>query len=1006
MNAERLHLLIVDDEVAHVEAIRRAFEATDVKIDIREMHTLKEYQQCVSTDPPDIALIDLNLPDGRVVDVLKAPAANAPFPILVMTAFGNQQIVVEVMKAGALDYVVKSPDAFANMPRIVEKAIREWELLQENKRAEVKIKAILSTAMDGFYLVDKDGRFLNTNDSYCQMIGYGREELLKMAIKDVEAVDTDEAIKKRIQQIMDIGHARFESKHRRKDGKVIFIEASVNELGHETLFVFVRDITERKQAEEALKQSEQRYRLLFNSGGDAVFVNELATGNIRPGRFIEVNDVTCARLGYSREELFQMTPADIDAPECISKIPIILEKLLADKHSVFETVHLTKDGRRIPVEVSNHLFDFTGKPAILSIVRDITERKTSEQQLRQLSRAVQQSPSAIVITDIKGSIQYVNPKFSAITGYSFNEAIGQNPRILKSGENPPEIYKALWETITSGREWRGEIRNRKKNGELFWESASISPIANENGEITHFLAVKEDITERKRMEDSLRESEELFRTMSEASPLGIIVTDENVNAIYANEAQNRICGRSLEETTGTKWQSIIHPEDRERAVGEWEEMKRTRKPFRSERRYVHKDGKTVWVSITVAPILRYQSAEAAETVRGYVGITEDITQRKLLAEQALRTQRMEIIGTLASGVAHDLNNILSPIILSADVLRAETTPDTREELILTIEECAKRGADIVQQVLTYARGSQGERARVQLAYLVRNLEKMMLQTFPKNITIKTSIPPGLWQVTGDQTQIHQILLNLCINARDAMPGGGSLRICGENKVIDENFAAMIQDAKAGDFVLLTITDSGSGISHEIIDKIFDPFFTTKEIGKGTGLGLSTVLGIVRTHGGFVTVESKNGKGSTFKVFLPRETGGTPGQAHMPQKELPQGGGMTVLLVDDEASIVHITSSVLEKNSYKVLTATDGVEALALYVEHANEINLVLTDVMMPGMDGLTLIRALKEINPQLKIVASTGQATDSHEAQLRQLGVKVILRKPYNTRKLLDGLVA
>jgi nitrogen fixation negative regulator NifL len=703
-------------------------------------------------------------------------------------------------------------------------------------------------------------------------------------------------------------------------------------------------------------------------------------------------------MGYEPKALLGTSCFAMVHPESLADA---LEKFaLPSVTLIFRFLH--KDGTWFWFETTGRKFTASnGEEREVLVSRDITGRMESEQRLRQLSQVVEHSPAAVVITNRQGDIEYVNPKFTETSGYTFEEVIGKNPRILKSGEFSPGEYKALWEKITTGGEWRGEFHNKKKNGELYWEAASISGIEDENGKITHFVALKEDITQRKRMEDAQRESEALFRAVSEASPLGIIVLDEKGDTIYANEAQRKICGRTLGEVARQGWRNMIHPMDRERVVREWEEIRKSGKTFRSERRYVRKDGKFIWASVTAAPILHKDSAETAAVVRGYVGIVEDITERKRLDEQALRTQRMESIGTLASGVAHDLNNILSPIMMSVELLREDMPPDARDRILTTVSECVARGADIVGQVLTFARGSQGERSVLQLRHLVKEVEKIARETFPKSITIADHTPRDLWPVNGDSSQLHQVLMNLCINARDAMPAGGILTITGENIRVDEVHAQILSDAKPGNYTLLKIMDTGGGIPQDIIDKIFDPFFTTKEVGKGTGLGLSTVTGIVRSHGGIVTVYSEIGRGTTFKLYLPATINAETDGAQKARPAIPGGSGETILIVDDEAAILTITATILKKNGYNVITAFNGVEAIPLFVRHAAAIKVVLTDVMMPLMDGVNLIRALKRMNPSLKIISTTGQAEELREAELKTLGVKVFLKKPCDTEKLL-----
>ncbi len=500
------------------------------------------------------------------------------------------------------------------------------------------------------------------------------------------------------------------------------------------------------------------------------------------------------------------------------------------------------------------------------------ENASRYEELCKLSLVVEQSPVLILTTNTNGEIEYVNPKLVEVTGYTLEEVVGKNPRIFKSGEASADTYRKLWQTITSGEIWRGELHNRKKNGEQYWVFAAISAVRNSEGVITH-----------------------------------------------------------------------------------------------------------------------------------YVSIMEDITTRKSLESQLLRAQRLESIGTLASGVAHDLNNILAPILMSAPLLRKKLPPQSLDTIVSTIETAARRGADIVKQVLTFGRGVDGERVLLQPDHLINEMVKIMSETFPKTIRIESSVSSHLWPVVGDATQLHQIMLNLCINARDAMPHGGVLRVAARNTQLDVNFASMIHDAKPGSYVVIEIKDTGTGIPREIVDKIFDPFFTTKEVGKGTGLGLSTVLGIVKSHEGFLHVDSHMGEGTTFQVYLPA-TPSAEIKPETPEDELPNGNGEWILVVDDEASIRTVAKTILEAHNYNILDAADGAEALALYADKRDSIRLLLTDTMMPIIDGIALIRAIKKITPELRVIASTGQEEKGRIAELRSLRVNAILAKPYTSDTLIKAL--
>jgi PAS domain S-box-containing protein len=388
-------------------------------------------------------------------------------------------------------------------------------------------------------------------------------------------------------------------------------------------------------------------------------------------------------------------------------------------------------------------------------------------------------------------------------------------------------------------------------------------------------------------------------------------------------------------------------------------------------------------------------------------INTDITEKKNIEAQFLRAQRMESIGTLAGGIAHDLNNILAPIMMSIDILKNVAEDPGSQEILETIDVSARRGADIVRQVLSFARGVEGERVEVQPRHLLRDLENIIKNTFPKNIKLRFSIPNDIWTILGDPTQVHQILLNLCVNARDAMADGGFLTIAVENRVLDETNTTMNVQATPGRYVCINVTDSGAGIPQDILDKIFEPFFTTKDIDKGTGLGLSTVMAIVRSHGGNINVSSELGKGSVFSVYLPSMEMSPEAQKEQADEiSMPVGNAETILVIDDESAILTIATRTLQKFGYTVLTASDGAEAVATYAQHRHKIALVLTDMSMPVMDGAATIGALRRLNPAIKIVAASGLLSAVGATGGAGTSVKHFLSKPYSAATLLKVIRA
>jgi PAS domain S-box-containing protein len=391
--------------------------------------------------------------------------------------------------------------------------------------------------------------------------------------------------------------------------------------------------------------------------------------------------------------------------------------------------------------------------------------------------------------------------------------------------------------------------------------------------------------------------------------------------------------------------------------------------------------------------------------KSVLAIYTDITERKKLEAQLLRVQRMESIGTLAGGIAHDLNNALSPVLMGAAVLQYEVTSEKGQQILAAMETSAQHGADLVRQVLSFARGVEGNRIPVNIGNVLDGIRDMVRDVFPKNIHL-IHVPSGeLWNVIGDSTQINQVLTNLCVNARDAMPHGGTLKIGAENTVLDEVYAGMNPGSKPGAYVVIEVEDTGSGIPPAIRDRIFEPFFTTKKIGEGTGLGLSTTLGIVKNHGGFINLYSEMGKGSTFKVYLPADTTSAAAEnVAIRQTELPRGNGELILLVDDEVAIRSVAQKTLERFGYRVLIAANGAEGVALYAQYRDQIAAVLTDMAMPVMDGPAMIVALKSMNPEVKIVGSSGLAADGGVAKAMGSGVQHFVPKPYTAEGVLKVL--
>ncbi|MBW7896877.1 MAG: PAS domain S-box protein [Opitutaceae bacterium] len=573
-------------------------------------------------------------------------------------------------------------------------------------------------------------------------------------------------------------------------------------------------------------------------------------------------------------------------------------------------------------------------------------------------------------------------------GYSEQEFMAMTVLNIRAKQDQVDLEAARAKLPAAGKEF-GYRFHRKKNGTVI-EMEVLSDALRFKDRPAR-LVLAQDVTERRRAERKIREQAELLDKAQDA----ILVRDLGHRITYWNKSAERLYGWPAAEVRGRSVRELLYfdPKDFDQATaevlakGEWT----------GELTQQRHDGQGITIEGRWT-LLR----DAEGNPESVLAINTDITERKKLEQQFLRAQRMESIGTLAGGIAHDLNNLLAPIAMGVELLRLNESNPRNQPVIDNIERSAKRGADLVKQVLSFARGVEGSRVAVHLKHIIHDIEAIVKNTFPKNIRLETGVPKDLWLVLGDPTQLNQVLLNLSVNARDAMPSGGLLSIRASNIELDQQYAVMNRGVPAGRYVVLEVSDTGSGIPPEILDRIFDPFFTTKEVGKGTGLGLSTLQGIVRSHGGFVNVYSEVGRGSTFKIYLPvHETGEADPASEPDGGKLPRGQGELILVVDDETTILSVTAQTLEAFGYRALTAEDGAQAIGLFAQRRDEIAVVLTDMMMPVMDGPALVAALRRINPRVHIIAASGLNANGNVARASAAGVTHFLAKPYSADALL-----
>jgi PAS domain S-box-containing protein len=722
----------------------------------------------------------------------------------------------------------------------------------------------------------------------------------------------------------------------------------------------------------------------------------------REGAIVSFNRACEEATGYTLDEVigrpfwdFLLAPEDIGPSK--DAYASLIENGLPTQ---FSNYWMAKNGDRRLMHWQNSVFENSQdfERFVICVGIDNTEHHRAEEELRtslkelaDIKFALDES-SIVAITDQTGVIRYVNDKFCEISKYSREELLGQDHRIINSSFHPKEFIRNLWTTIASGNVWKGELRNLAKDGSIYWVDTTIVPFLNDKGKPYQYVAIRNDITERKRGEEQLREQATLLDNAQDA----ILVRDLEDKILFWNKSAERIYGWKKHEVLGRNIREIVYINN----IGQYDDAKRAvlrKGEWKGELRQLTKDGKDI-IAESRWTLVRGERGEP----KSVLVINTDVSEKRRIEAQFLRAQRMESIGTLASGIAHDFNNLLSPILMSIQLLNDRISDEDGRRLLAMLQASAERGASLVKQVLSFARGVQGERITLQTRHLIKEIVKILKDTLPKSIEVEYEASEDLSVVAGDATQLHQVLMNFCVNARDAMPDGGKLTIKATNVEIDQSYARMNLEAKPGRFVMISIADNGSGIPSHIVHKIFEPFFTTKEQGKGTGLGLSTALGIVKGHGGFINVYSEAGRGSQFKIYLP--VAETPFTVQAESSDsVPLGHGQLILVVDDEVAIREITKGTLETYGYRALTAADGTEAIALYAQHKDEIRVVLTDLMMPYMDGPVTIRALRKLNPHVKIIASSGLADNGKLAEVNG-GVQSFLPKPYTAQKLLTTL--
>jgi len=711
-------------------------------------------------------------------------------------------------------------------------------------RRDAQLSALLEDANDAILLIDRSGRIRGAHGAAEALYGKSRAEFTGMPIATLGGQGAGE-----LQSAFEAGQLVFATEHVCAEGIRIPVEVSARRVrldDEELLLAIVRDVRERVRAEEALRKARERYRIALLHSPVVVFELD------RDLRYTWVHDPDSRLLGDGTGD----AAGEVLSAPSARRLARLERQVLETGAGVRQLAELTRADGAEPV------FDLTLEPlrdregALIGVIGaavDVTSSREREARLRQLSRATEQSPSAVIITDTRGRIEYVNPAFTAITGYSAEDVVGRNPRLLKSGQQSDAFYAEMWATILAGREWRGELRNRAKDGEQYWAFLTIAPLLDEDGAVTHFVGVQQDLTAR-------RETE-----------------------------------RQLEDAR----------------------------------------------------------------------------------RQLLQSQKLEAVGRLAGGVAHDFNNLLNVIMGFTELLEKDLPPASKGHgRVEQIMKAAARAGDLTRQLLAFSRRQVLQPQVVDLAAALRDFSTMLRRVIGEDVELSIETPAEALFVRVDPGQIEQVLMNLAVNARDAMPQGGSLSLAASRARLDRAYAASHGPVEPGDYVLVAVADTGVGMDAGIQARVFEPFFSTKAASEGTGLGLATVYGIVKQSGGYIWVYSEVGRGTTFKIYLPVVEPAGPQEAVVEAAAPRALGGESILLVEDQLSLREMIREVLVDLGYRVEEAADGPQALERARERGEPVDLLLTDLVMPRMSGRELAHALRERWPGLRVLYMSGYTAD------------------------------
>jgi two-component system, cell cycle sensor histidine kinase and response regulator CckA len=861
-----------------------------------------------------------------------------------------------------------------------------------------KFRAIAESLAEGYYETDLAGNMTFFNEAVAKGLGYSRQELTGMNYRSYTAPESVDEILQFFSETYERGASCkiIDYTFVRKDGTRVIAETSANLLRKATgepegFYGIIRDRTQQKRSERALQESEQKYRSILEEMEEGYYETDLE------GNFTYFNNATCKIHGYSEAELTGMNYRQYVSPETARQINRLFRQIYRTGQSarLLDYEIIRKDASICILEMSAYPSrDPEGRiTGFWGISRDRTERRRAELALQdsesRLRSIFENAAVGIAYFHIAGEFIRVNKGFCDLLGCSSAELAGMKAFDFTHPDDQLRENEEI-ERLLNGKKKYYTLEKRliAKDGTLLWVRTTVSPALGDQGKPMFFIAVLENITERKRAAEALQHSEERYRLLVENASEGIYITQDGLIK-FLNPKMEEICGCTDQDLINQPISDLLHPEDKA-LIYDRQQIRLKHLPDLFSFRILNKDKEVLWVELSTVGIT-WEGKPAS------LNFLRDITPQKKIEAQLLQAKKMEAIGTLAGGIAHDFNNILMGIEGNATLILVDMPPEHPHcQKLRNIERYIKAGANLTKQLLGTARGGKYEVRSTDLNKVIDISSELFGRT-KKEIVIHKKLFDGLWPVEVDRGQIEQVLLNCYVNAWHAMPDGGDLFLETANVELDDYYVRPY-GVPSGKYCKISLTDTGVGIAPQDQKRIFDPFFTTKPTGMGTGLGLSSAYGIIANHGGIINVYSEKGAGTTFNIYLPA-TGKEVIEYVRPQDQILTGTE-TILFVDDEEGIVDVSRLILKRLGYRVITALGGREALEIYKARKDEIDLVILDMIMPGMSGGDTFNELKEIRPDVIVVLSSGYSLNGQAKHILDRGCSGFIQKPFSLRDL------